>query len=424
MNRPENLERDLTTWFVDTATPRVPDFTDDILRLTAGTRQRPRWSFPERWLPMSVITLGRQTLKPLPWRMIGLLAVLAILIAASIAFYIGSQRKPPDPFGLAGNGRIAYSVVNDIVLVDPATGALTTLVGGPTSDSFPVFSRDGTRLAFERAVGVGNQLFVVDPAGGEPTALTPVTDDPMFGLSWSPDGTEILYSTGDLVLVPTNAGGEMRRLVYDIRSQGFPTFRPPDGHDISFNGSRSDDSASGWYLVKRDGSAEPRPIVVADGSILQGTPLHWIPDGRRFITMQTESVATGVELGRIHVMTLGDDDRVTDDLVVGPQVLLGPIGSPLSPDGTKVIATAAQRDGVAWQATIVPTDGVGESVVTGPVFEGGGYVFTWSPDGQLIVVNDTSTREVWLLDANGGPERRGGWTDPTDEIPTFQRVSR
>ena len=83
MNRPENLERDLTAWFTDTATPRVPDFTDDILRLTAGTRQRPRWSFPERWLPMSVITLGRRTLTPLPWRTIGLLAVLALLIAAS-----------------------------------------------------------------------------------------------------------------------------------------------------------------------------------------------------------------------------------------------------------------------------------------------------------------------------------------------------
>ena len=96
MNRPENLERDLTAWFVETATPRVPDFTDDILRLTAGTRQRPRWSFPERWLPMSVITLGRRTLEPLPWRTIGLLAALALLIAASIAFYVGSQQTSPD----------------------------------------------------------------------------------------------------------------------------------------------------------------------------------------------------------------------------------------------------------------------------------------------------------------------------------------
>ena len=58
------------------------------------------------------------------------------------------------------------------------------------------------------------------------------------------------------------------------------------------------------------------------------------------------------------------------------------------------------------------------------MFEGSDFAFTWSPDGQLIVVNDTTTREVWLLDANGGPARRGGWTDPTDEIPTFQRVSR
>ena len=104
MNRPENLERDLTAWLADTATPRVPDFTDDILWLTARTRQRPRWSFPEWWLPRRVLTLGRRRLRPLPWRTIGLLAVLALLIVAAVAFYVGSQPRLPPPFGLAANG--------------------------------------------------------------------------------------------------------------------------------------------------------------------------------------------------------------------------------------------------------------------------------------------------------------------------------
>ena len=39
------------------AAPRaVPDYRDDIVRQTARTRQRPAWTFPERWLPVSVIT--------------------------------------------------------------------------------------------------------------------------------------------------------------------------------------------------------------------------------------------------------------------------------------------------------------------------------------------------------------------------------
>ena len=101
---------------------------------------------------MSVDALGRQTLKPLPWRDDRPARRSRTPDRSVDQFsYIGSQRKPPNPSGLAGNGRIAYSVVNDIVLVDPATGALTTLVGGPTADSFPVFSRDGTRLALSKS---------------------------------------------------------------------------------------------------------------------------------------------------------------------------------------------------------------------------------------------------------------------------------
>ena len=51
MNGTDRLERELTTWFADTATPQTPDWTADILSATATMRQRPRWSFPARWLP-------------------------------------------------------------------------------------------------------------------------------------------------------------------------------------------------------------------------------------------------------------------------------------------------------------------------------------------------------------------------------------
>ena len=174
MNRHEHLERELTTWFVDTAAPRVPDFTDDILRLTAGTRQRPRWSFPERWLPMSVITLGRRSLAPLPWRTIGLLAVLAVLIAASVAFYIGSQQRLPAPFGLAANGVVAYASGGDIFTVDPATGTRQLIVAGPENDQDPRFSLDGTRLVFMRGDGTSAVPVIADADGSDPSLPRPI----------------------------------------------------------------------------------------------------------------------------------------------------------------------------------------------------------------------------------------------------------
>ena len=54
MNRHDALERELTIWFETTALPRRPDYTTDIVQMTAGLPQR-RWMSVERWLPMSVV---------------------------------------------------------------------------------------------------------------------------------------------------------------------------------------------------------------------------------------------------------------------------------------------------------------------------------------------------------------------------------
>ena len=54
----------------------MPPYRDDILSRTAVTRQRPGWTFIERWLPVSAIT-GRLTAgSPVPWRALALAALL------------------------------------------------------------------------------------------------------------------------------------------------------------------------------------------------------------------------------------------------------------------------------------------------------------------------------------------------------------
>ena len=86
MTTPERLERNLpadprATW----RRARTPDYLDDVLAQTAGTRQRPAWTFPERWFPMADIT-SRQAVAPrVPFRAIGVaLVILALLIAGAV----------------------------------------------------------------------------------------------------------------------------------------------------------------------------------------------------------------------------------------------------------------------------------------------------------------------------------------------------
>ena len=82
MNRPDHLEHELREWFDETAAP-LPAFTNDVLRLTAGMRQRSRWTVPERWLPMTII-LRRPLLAP-PMRLLAVGLALWIAVPASDA---------------------------------------------------------------------------------------------------------------------------------------------------------------------------------------------------------------------------------------------------------------------------------------------------------------------------------------------------
>ena len=54
MTTSERLDRDLTQALTALASPAYPEYFDDALERATARRQRARWAFPERWLPMQV----------------------------------------------------------------------------------------------------------------------------------------------------------------------------------------------------------------------------------------------------------------------------------------------------------------------------------------------------------------------------------
>src|SRR3954449_13321455 len=142
------VDRRLPLLFDDLAQPRVPDYFDDLLGLTARTRQRPAWVFPKRWLPMLEIARQPVVAQP-PWRALGLLLLLLSIVAAGV-FFAATRPKPPPLFGPAGNGLIVMSRDGDILTTDPRSGVETVIVAGPETDRDPVWSQDGTKVIFRR----------------------------------------------------------------------------------------------------------------------------------------------------------------------------------------------------------------------------------------------------------------------------------
>ena len=448
MTQTDRLERDLTAWFVETAAPRTPDFLDDILAQTAGANQRAAWTFPERWLPMSVITLGRRTLKPVPWRTVGLIAVLTLLIAAALAVYVGSQRSLPTPFGPAANGVVAYveagsrtpeqgafEAFGTLMTVDPVSGQKKPLLGGKSLDGQPVYSLDGSRLAFVRKVNGGVMLHAVGSGGGDALALSGILPN-VRGAAWSPDGGSIAFTTDDgtrsSLWIASADGSGVRMIPTDV-SVAQPQWRPADGREILVVGSPNGGfgpageyqgifndgtgTAMALYLVRPDGS-DVRRITPADGIDYDYSQVRWTPDGTRIVTNRGEPATFEHQ----RMVVLAEDGR--EVFAFAPDTdprFVNSMAAIVSPDGTKV-AYAALDDQGLWQARVRALDGTGPVVKTGPEFEGAAATLRWSPDGKELIVNHHWYGETWLLDPGGGSERRATWTDPG--YVAYQRVAR
>lgn len=92
------------------------------------------------------------------------------------------------------------------------------LTSGTASDHHPVFSPDGRRIAFVSDRGGHWGIWLVNADGGSPKLVTPATV--LDSISWSADGTRILFST------PSDSGSPMLSAVSVSDGQVQPLSTP------------------------------------------------------------------------------------------------------------------------------------------------------------------------------------------------------
>ena len=411
MNQTDGLERDLTAWFVDTATPRTPEYIDDILRLTADSRQRPRWTFLERWLPMTAVTTRAAPVRRIPWRTVGLVTLLILAVALAAVLFAGSQRRLPAPFGPAANGLMVYSKDGDIFSVDPVSGTRRAIVTGPTSDHDPNWSLDGTRVAFLRDAGGGVNL-VIDDADGSHEVIA--KGDPFIEINtveWSPDGRSLAVTSSiggvRTISIIDTSDGSVRTLDVGVPAEEV-SWRPPDGRELMFLGR--DSPNFGLFLVARDGS-DLREIDLPDGDRTWIFPVGWLPTGERIAYHRLEPGSTTL---RIHIADLDGGHEV----VIAGDPLNAGFGH-LSNDGTKVVFLDG-GDTVNWLSVASTSGGPSRRLTAdSPTPYGLGY--EWSPDDTRIITSPSSGGTASLLDPNGGPTETPPWV--AEGWGSWQRVA-
>jgi Tol biopolymer transport system component len=405
MSEVRRFDRDLPGQLADLAMPKVPSYRDDIVLLTGRTRQRPAWTFPERWLLVDIST-QRVWIAPIRWRPIALLLLVALLAAAVLAFGIGSQRHLPAPYGPAGNGLIAYTTNGDIYLGDPATGTSRAIVSGPELDLVPAFSRDGTHLFFLRMVRYsGYQLMIANADGSGIRRITPLMFTDVTGGDWSGDGRFVLIASWidseSRISIVDVEDGSVRTFDLGMSARD-PTFRPPDGRQIAF--TVGEDSSAAVYVADRDGG-HPRRLASGGGPV-------YSPDGSQIA--YGRSYQPELEMNETRVMNADG----TNDRVVGDRPDIQYQGTPVwSPDGTKLLLFRVTRRNQTL--AMVPADGGGPGQEFSLGFRGFGSL-GWSPDGSQIVSTPADEDvEASLVRLDDGTIRRV----PRWYIGDWQRVA-
>jgi Tol biopolymer transport system component len=467
MTPSERLEAELSAGLNDLAGTSTLDYRNDILRQVARTRQRPAWTFSERWLPMTVIT--RPGLAP-PLRVVWLLLIGLLLVALTASVgVIGSRlltsSDPADdrpatamiPQGdeaiyafASWVGGDSGQTSGDIYTVKADGTDQRQLTDGPGILSGPAWSPDGTRIAFRRLDGGSDTVEVMDAGGGNLRTLATNTGfisrdcQHREGLAWSPDGTSLIYPTGDscmdaygLSIVTADASSPTTRLLapgIDSLSAAWS----PDGTRIAYLASNSLDDV-GLSIVETtpadalSGGLEGR--VVAPGLGKASTeanstwfsPPQWSPDG----TEVAVEVGTATPLEETHTIFVIKADGS------GRRVAVEDGGNPAwSPDGKQLAFHRQVDPSEYWnnrpctvRTWIADADGSHERQLG--LGDGCGYNLAWSPDGtrvatSLIASTPDETEPTWHLAfvmADGStppvllPDATGAWQPVVAPLP-------
>ncbi len=421
MTTEARFERQLPAILEDLYLGPSPDYRDEVLATAVRTRQRPAWTFPGRWLPMADITTRTLPVVRLPLRQVAVVALLVALLAATLAVYVGSQRRVPAPFGPARNGVIPYISNGDIYAGDPVTGNTRLLVTSPrgAGASSPGFSPNGARLAFFRDVPSAQgvdllpvDLFVVRDDGFELKRIAQSPFKEVVWATWTPDGRSMAVihrvdGVNQLELFDADGMRPPQRIDAGVNADSLQ-FRPPYGREILFRALV--DQKYGLFVMDADGT-NVRPLVKPTNSVDLGEDLNnatYSADGSRIFYQRWFPDS-------IQLWVMNADGSDPHEFFPEPGPGWDGVAKP-SPDGRWITYWHNIQDGRATQhVTVVRADGTGPLIETGPELTGSAH-WVWSPDSTKILMmpTDGSGASAWLLDPAGGTSTPVPWRSDVD----------
>ena len=301
----------------------------------------------------------------------------------------------------------------------PVFFALAALVCSAAPSAAAARSANG-RIVFAsgRACPVGTDLWSMRPDG---TGLRQLTKDCFDSQPvWSADGSKLAFVTtqdGDPEIATMQADGSG---VIGLTPTGAPGLDPswsPDGSKLAFT-EVDDTGARSIYVIDADGGNLTRVLTSGPGdpswAPIVGTPA-WSPDGTRIAFAAYSGVPFTYD---IDIYTASPDGTDVRRLAAG-------VNPAWSPDGAR-IAFTDEYGGSLW---LMNADGGDQHQLATP--PGGTYAPVWSPDGTQLAYTGSVTggadptwqQELYAMPSGGGVPWRLTTNPSFDGQATWQPLT-
>lgn len=256
----------------------------------------------------------------------------------------------PDGKRVAVARRDPQSKTYNIYVTDLARGVSSRITVGPANNSFPIWSPDGTRIAWSSNREGAFQIYQKLASGVGQEELLLKSDVVINPQSWSEDGRFILYTrvdpktNNDVWVLPLEGNRQPYPFLQTPFFEGKACFSP-DGRWIAY---QSNDQGRPQVSVQTFPASGGKWVVSTNGGFLP----HWRGDGNELVYISADNKLMAVEVKLGSSFEAGVQKALFDLAPVRAAVSKG-IGYIVTADGQRFLFVSEAEETATLQYTVV-----------------------------------------------------------------------